>query len=259
MPDKLLTDEEFNRLPDVDTVPVEKGPVSKPFKDEDFPEYVRLVQSASTTPEQLSSWLEGKGYGVGTNTDTVLAWHKKNPKTPPTNNFLQRVDPLNQGGDTTELQLPGGVTGEKVPEERDFGLDPETARALGWDDPFVEGIDPASRVARFLKSTPAMLADAGVSTLQVGQALVDAVAESADDTFKGSWLDDKVTEVMGVHQRPSELIGGVPEAFPLGGLELGGIRPTLRPSAAPSRATQIAQGVEAAPPPDVVDHHQNPT
>ena len=65
------------------------GPVSKPFKDEDFPEYSRLVRTRGTTPRQLSDWLEARGYGRSTNAAEVLTWHRRNPGVAPVNSYTQ--------------------------------------------------------------------------------------------------------------------------------------------------------------------------
>jgi hypothetical protein len=63
------------------------GPVSKPFKNEDFPEYQRLVQTSGTTPTKLTDWLEQRGYGRSTNAAEVLTFHRRNPKIRPTNTY----------------------------------------------------------------------------------------------------------------------------------------------------------------------------
>lgn len=63
------------------------GPQSKPFKDEDFPEYERLVRTRGTTPAQLTDWLEQRGYGRSTNAAEVLTFHRRNPKIRPVNTY----------------------------------------------------------------------------------------------------------------------------------------------------------------------------
>lgn len=114
------------------------GPVSKPFKDEDFPEYSRLVRARGTTPEQLSNWLEQRGYGRSTNAAHVLEFHRKNPKIAPVNTYTKTAaqpapapDGMPQPGTSTDW-LPDFIQG---PIER-LGLqlgiiDPKTYYGLG--------------------------------------------------------------------------------------------------------------------------------
>lgn len=112
------------------------GPVSKPFKDEDFLEYQRLVRSRTTTPAQLTDWLQARGYGRSTNAAEVLTFHRRNPKIAPTNTYTQNPaapapDGLPQPGTSTDW-LPDFI---QAPIER-LGLslgiiDPKTYYGLG--------------------------------------------------------------------------------------------------------------------------------
>lgn len=114
------------------------APVSKPFQDGDFPEYQRLVRARGTTPEQLSSWLEQRGYGRSTNAAQVLDFHRKNPKIAPTNTYVMNSaaptpapDGVPQPGTPTDW-LPDSI---QSPVERAglaLGLiDPKTYYGLG--------------------------------------------------------------------------------------------------------------------------------
>lgn len=116
------------------------APVSKPFKDEDFPEYQRLVRARGTTPEQLSNWLEQRGYGRSTNAAEVLAFQRKNPRSQILNTYTQnpadpapapQPDGMPQPGTPTDW-LPDFI---QAPVER-AGLalgiiDPKTYYGLG--------------------------------------------------------------------------------------------------------------------------------
>lgn len=198
--------------------------VSRPFKDQDFAEYSRLVMSKDTTPEQLSSWMESKGYGKPINVPQILAFHKANPTVKPSNSFTSHNDPLAAAtGDPEKVTSLGEARQNEEPQK--WGLDPETMKALGYEDYLAEGIDPASRVARFLKDIPASTLNALYTALQAGGYAVDKIAEGADKAYEGSELDKAIAGITGVHQRPSEIIGGLLEAFPLGGAEVGGFRP----------------------------------
>ena len=122
------------------SAPVAAKPVSKPFKDEDFPEYQRLVRARGTTPEQLSSWLEQRGYGRSTNAAEVLSFQRKNPRAQILNTYTQnpadlapapQPDGMPQPGTSTDW-LPDAIQG---PIER-LGLslgiiDPKTYYGLG--------------------------------------------------------------------------------------------------------------------------------
>lgn len=123
---------------DSGAAPAATGPVSKPFKDEDFPEYSRLVRARGTTPQQLSDWLEARGYGRSTNAADVIAFHRKNPKVAPVNTYTQNPaapapapDGMPQPGTSTDW-LPDFI---QAPIER-LGLslgiiDPKTYYGLG--------------------------------------------------------------------------------------------------------------------------------
>lgn len=114
------------------------GPVSKPFKDEDFPEYQRLVRSRTTTPAQLTDWLEARGYGRSTNAAEVLTFARRNPRAQILNTYTQNPaaptpapDGMPQPGTATDW-LPDAIQG---PIER-LGLslgiiDPKTYYGLG--------------------------------------------------------------------------------------------------------------------------------
>lgn len=119
--------------------PAATGPVSKPFKDEDFPEYVRLVRARGTTPDALAKWMTDKGYGTPTNAAEVLTFARRNPKAQFQNVYQQmpgaQTPPAPNGmpqpGTATDW-LPDAIQG---PIER-LGLslgiiDPKTYYGLG--------------------------------------------------------------------------------------------------------------------------------
>lgn len=119
--------------------PAATGPVSKPFKDEDFPEYVRLVRARGTTPDALAKWMADKGYGTPTNAAEVLTFARRNPKAQFQNVYQQMPgaqtppapDGMPQPGTATDW-LPDAIQG---PIER-LGLslgiiDPKTYYGLG--------------------------------------------------------------------------------------------------------------------------------
>jgi len=198
------------------------GPASKQLKPEDYNQYVMLVKNPETTPESLASWIDSKGYGKPSldSISNLLSFHRdpKNAKTEPANYYTQLNDPLKQQADVV---MGKGPETQGPTEERQFGLDPKTLQMLGMQDMN----DPATRASplRWLESLPAAAADTVVRGLQAGQYGIDQIAEWADKAYQGSDLDKGVASVMGVHQRPSELIGGIPEAFPLGSAEMGGL------------------------------------
>lgn len=113
-------------------------PTSKPFKDEDFPEYQKLVRSRTTTPEALTNWLEQRGYGRSTNAAEVLTFARRNPKAQILNTYTMNPaeptpapDGMPQPGTSTDW-LPDAIQG---PIER-LGLslgiiDPKTYYGLG--------------------------------------------------------------------------------------------------------------------------------
>jgi hypothetical protein len=113
-------------------------PTSKPFKDEDFPEYQKLVRSRTTTPEALTTWLEQRGYGRSTNAAEVLTFARRNPKAQINNTYtmnpaepVSAPDGMPQPGTSTDW-LPDAIQG---PIER-IGLslgiiDPKTYYGLG--------------------------------------------------------------------------------------------------------------------------------
>jgi hypothetical protein len=90
-PNKPFTTEETTAAParPQGGTPVgsEFKPGSNPFRDEDFPEYTRLVMNRRTTPEQLTTWMEERGYGRSTNAADVLTYHRRNPRVRPVNSF----------------------------------------------------------------------------------------------------------------------------------------------------------------------------
>lgn len=140
------------------------------------------------------------------------AMAQANPNDP----LAQRLN-QEQRGDSPPTEAP--YTG--------WGLDPkgETMRSLGYADFMEPGLDPAQRVSRFLKSVPASAISTGAAGFQAAQAVVDALSRGADKLWDGTALDEAVANLYGVHMRPSELIGGSAEAFPLGGIEFGGFKP----------------------------------
>lgn len=116
------------------------GPENRPFKDEDFPEYSRLVRTRGTTPEQLSNWLEQRGYGRSTNAAEVLDFHRRNPRIAPVNRYtLNPADPqaqpapdgMPQPGTPTDW-LPDWMQGWVERRGLDLGLiDPSTYYGMG--------------------------------------------------------------------------------------------------------------------------------
>lgn len=115
-------------------------PTSKPFKDEDFPEYQKLVRSRTTTPEALTNWLEQRGYGRSTNAAEVLTFARRNPKAQILNTYTQnpaeqapapQPDGMPQPGTSTDW-LPDFI---QAPIERlglNLGIiDPKTYYGLG--------------------------------------------------------------------------------------------------------------------------------
>lgn len=114
------------------------APTNKPFKDADFPEYVKLVRNRTTTPEALTTWLSDRGYGNATNAAEVLAAVRKAGPRAQINN-VYTMNPaeqpapngMPQPGTSTDW-LPDAIQG---PIER-LGLslgiiDPKTYYGLG--------------------------------------------------------------------------------------------------------------------------------
>lgn len=192
---------------------------SKDLNDQEYKDYTKLLQDKNTTPETLSKWFTDKGYGTPNNAGQVLEFHRKHPDIAPLKTFIKLgADPITSGSKpSTQIGVPE--------EPRKWGLDPETLKMLGYQDMN----DPRNRVSplRWLESLPAATADTVVRGLQAGQYGIDQLAEMADKFYQGSGVDRAVADITGVHQRPSELIGGLPEAFPLAGTELGGFKPSF--------------------------------
>jgi len=213
----------------IDRGPAEEAtrPESKTLKPEDYAEYTTLVKNPETTPEGLAKWIGDKGYGtpdVGS-LSNLLAFHHdpKNSSVEPANYYTKLNDPLGQQAD---IAVGQGAETQGPQEEKQWGLDPETLKTLGMPD-MGDAVNRASPL-RWLQSLPAAAADGVIRGLQAGLYGVDQLAEWADKAYNGSDLDKAVADVTSVHQRPSELIGGLPEAFPMelagrGPMELGGV------------------------------------
>lgn len=233
------------------------GPESRSLKPEDYTEYVKLVKDPSTTPESLVSWVDSKGYGRPSleSISNLLSFHRdpKNSTVEPANYYTKLNDPLKEQPDVV---LGQGPEAQAPQEQKPWGLDPETLKMLGMQDMN----DPATRASplRWLESLPAAAADTVVRGLQAGQYGIDQIAEWADKKFTGSDLDKAVTNATGVRQRPSELIGGLPEAFPMelagrGPMELGGVdlratafnrvMPAIKTPQEPLRAPELETGI----------------
>lgn len=84
---------------------------ANPFRDEDWPEYRRLVQTRGTTPAQLTTWLEERGYGRSTNAAEVLTFHRRNPRIAPVNRYVMNpADPASQQPAPDGMPQPGTST-----------------------------------------------------------------------------------------------------------------------------------------------------
>lgn len=97
---------------------------------------------------------------------------------------------------------------ERIRKDGGLGMSDETKRWLGTD---AKG--PLGTFNRAFAS----LADIPVAALQIAGHATDWAAQGADNAWEGSAADKATAKVMGVHMRPSELIGGLPEAFPIDG------------------------------------------
>lgn len=108
--------------------------VSKPFKDEDFPEYEKLVRTRGTTPAQLTDWLEQRGYGRSTNAAEVLTFHRRNPKIAPVNGYT-----MNPADPAAAQPAPDGMPQPGTPTDwlPDFIQSPveRLGLSLGFIDP----------------------------------------------------------------------------------------------------------------------------
>ena len=210
---------------------------SQNLTDQEYSNYTKLLKDPSTTGEVLSKWFSDRGYGTPTNAQQVLEFHRKNPDVAPLKTFNRlSKDPL-AAALPKDQQAPEGTVLNTPAEPRHWGLDPETLKALGIQDM----TDARNRVSplRWLESLPAATADTLVRGLQAGQYGIDQIAEWADKAYQGSGVDKTVTDITGVHQRPSELIGGLPEAFPLAGAELGGLSSDLANSVRAARGLPV--------------------
>lgn len=210
-------------------VPEVTGPESKTLKPEDYAEYSKLVKDPSTTPEALANWVDTKGYGKPDveSISNLLAFHRdpKNASVEPANHYTKLNDPLKEQAD---LVLGDNKEAQTPQEERKFGLSPEALQMLGYQNINDPHDDIAQKLLHYIENIPAGAADTVVRGLQAGQLGIDNLASAADHFYQGTALDKAVADLTGVHQRPSELIGGLPEAFPMelagrGPMELGGV------------------------------------
>jgi len=209
------------------------GPVSKTMKPEDYPEYAKLVKDPATTPETLAGWADSKGYGKPdlSSLANLLEFHRdpKNAKIEPANHYTQLNDPLASSAKQAQPAITlGDGTEKSAPAPQHWGLDPETLQMLGYRNINDPHDDIAQKLLHYIGNIPADVVDLAARGAQGMQAGIDNAASAADYAFQGSALDKAVTSVMGVHQRPSELIGGLPDAFPMelagrGPMETGGI------------------------------------
>lgn len=108
-----------------------------PFRDEDFPEYARLVTNRNTTPAQLIQWMEERGYGRTNNAAEILTFHRRNPQARPANSFnLEPSDPpipdsMPQPGTPTDW-LPDFIQDDVERVGLSLGIiDPSTYYGLG--------------------------------------------------------------------------------------------------------------------------------
>lgn len=96
---------------------------------------------------------------------------------------------------------------ERVKKAGGLGISKETKRVLGS-----EARGPLGVLNRAVLS----VADAPVAAIELAGHATDWLADEADRRWKGSKADKAVARLTGVHQRPSEIIGGMAEAFPMG-------------------------------------------
>lgn len=221
----------------------------------DNPNAFDVAPIKGMTYDQFLSGLKNAGYEVSNPRDEVTNpvgwatgphWHGVITKGPSQDETWEPVkspedvvaaDPLagavaapNPNDPLTQklfAEQGGNNPAPQTPEYTGWGLDPkgETMQALGYADFMEPGLDPAQRVGRFLKSIPASAISTGAAGFQAAQSVVDALSKGADKLWDGTPLDEAVANLYGVHMRPSELIGGAAEAFPLGGIEFGGFKP----------------------------------
>lgn len=97
---------------------------------------------------------------------------------------------------------------ERIQESGGLGMTDDTKRWLGTDARGPLGV---------LNKAFAEAVDVPVKALELAGHATDWLAQEADNSFDGSAADNAIADAMGVHMRPSELIGGLPEAFPIDG------------------------------------------
>lgn len=107
-------------------------PQDRPFRDEDFPEYQRLVRSRTTTPAQLSNWLESRGYGRSSNAAEVLTFARRNPNARIENSYIQNTGTPTQPAPNGNPQ-PGTPT-DWLPDSIQAGVE-RLGLSMGLIDP----------------------------------------------------------------------------------------------------------------------------
>jgi hypothetical protein len=117
---------------------------------------------------------------------------------------------------------------ERIRDGGGLRMSPQTRRWFGTDAQGALGV---------LNGLVADVADIPVAAATALGHTIDWTAEEADRRWNGSKADKWVANKTGVHQRPSELIGGMAEAFPMGFPQGSG----ARAGALSSRAARAAR------------------
>ena len=181
-------------------------PTQKPFKDEDFPEYTKLLKDKKTIPEALASWMTDKGYGTPTNAADVLAYHQKNPNVEPTNTYKNTVGPAQNTPSPNGLPQPGTPTDflpdflQKPIENAGLALgliDPKTYYGLGDYGANAKAPDRGASVSQ--APAPGFIDRVGRSAVENASRAGGSIASILGRTSDASADDDAIRQYGSLH------------------------------------------------------------